>query len=359
MQGVTKRETQHVEAALRLAEGSMYSACTMWENILKEHPTDMLAIKAAHDCYFYLGKQKEMRVSIENVMPKWKADLPLYSYLYGMYAFGLCETGSYVKASKVALRGLELNRNDAWATHANAHVFEMTSQPSQGISFMSRTIADWQPCGLLSCHNFWHWAVYHIEKGESDGALDLFDSEVEKRCGSGSMLDYVDGASLLYRLELEGVDVGHRWSSLYSVTKEHLYDHILLFNDAHFAMTLLGLKDKEYFAKFQDSLNSIQDLTEIDNTKITTMFGKKLIQAMKDYSEGDFDACASALIPLEPQLVQMGGSDAQRDVFNLLMINAALRSSRCKEDAKKLLYRRSAVRRASPMVDRMRKLFVR
>lgn len=51
-----------------------------------------------------------------------------------MQAFGLCETGSYEKASQMALRGLELNRNDAWATHANAHVFEMTTQPSQGYS---------------------------------------------------------------------------------------------------------------------------------------------------------------------------------------------------------------------------------
>lgn len=43
---------------------------------------------------------------------------------------------------------------------------------------MSRTVADWQPCGLLACHNFWHWALYHIEKGETEAAIDLFDSEV-------------------------------------------------------------------------------------------------------------------------------------------------------------------------------------
>lgn len=33
-------------------------------------------------------------------------------------------------------------------------------------------------------------------------------------------------------------------------------------------------------------MNSVEDVAEIDNTKITTLFGKKLIQAMKDYSEG-------------------------------------------------------------------------
>ena len=95
-----------------------------------------------------------------------------------MQAFGLCETGRFDEAGKTALKGLELNREDAWSTHANAHVFEMTSRPDEGIAFLSKTVNDWQPAGLLSCHNFWHWAVFHIENGETEAALDLFDSEV-------------------------------------------------------------------------------------------------------------------------------------------------------------------------------------
>ncbi len=58
---------------------------------------------------------------------------------------------------------------------------------------------------MLACHNFWHWAIYHIEKGEYQGAFDLFDSEIGPRAQkSGAMLDIVDACSLLYRLELEG-----------------------------------------------------------------------------------------------------------------------------------------------------------
>ena len=55
-------------------------ACLIWENILVDHPTDMFAIKMAHDSYFYLGYQPQMRDSIARVMNKWKKNMPLYWY---------------------------------------------------------------------------------------------------------------------------------------------------------------------------------------------------------------------------------------------------------------------------------------
>lgn len=42
------------------------------------------------------------------------------------------------------LQALELNRYDAWATHALAHVYEMTGQHEKGIQFMSSTETDWK-----------------------------------------------------------------------------------------------------------------------------------------------------------------------------------------------------------------------
>ena len=39
-------------------------AFNIWEDILKDHPTDMLALKFAHDTYFYLGQAKMIFDSI-------------------------------------------------------------------------------------------------------------------------------------------------------------------------------------------------------------------------------------------------------------------------------------------------------
>ncbi|XP_014678114.1 PREDICTED: tetratricopeptide repeat protein 38-like isoform X1 [Priapulus caudatus] len=84
-----------------------------------------------------------MRDSIARVYPHWNASIPLYGYLPGMYAFGLCETDHCADAEKTAKKGLELIPKDGWATHALAHVYEIQGRSQEGISFLSRTLDNW------------------------------------------------------------------------------------------------------------------------------------------------------------------------------------------------------------------------
>ena len=53
-------------------------ACLTWEDIIIENPTDMFALKMAHNSYFDLGYQSQMRDSIARVLPLWKKNMPLY-----------------------------------------------------------------------------------------------------------------------------------------------------------------------------------------------------------------------------------------------------------------------------------------
>lgn len=69
---------------------------------MEKHPTDILALKMVTDTYFFLGKQRKLRDSVARVLPLWSKDLPLKSYLHGMYAFGLVETNFYAKAESEA-----------------------------------------------------------------------------------------------------------------------------------------------------------------------------------------------------------------------------------------------------------------
>jgi len=43
-----------------------------------ENPYDVLALKFAHDSYFYLGFSAPMRDSLGRVFPQWKGSEPLY-----------------------------------------------------------------------------------------------------------------------------------------------------------------------------------------------------------------------------------------------------------------------------------------
>ncbi|CAD5118358.1 DgyrCDS7067 [Dimorphilus gyrociliatus] len=321
-------EERHIKAINQCASGSMKTACDIWDDILIDYPNDILALKFAHDSYFYLGYQRKMRDSVARVFPSWNKSIPLYGYLHGMLAFGLCETNLYADAEKSAKTALSINSKDAWATHALAHVLEMTGRQIEGISFMSSTVTDWSFCGMLSCHNFWHWAVYHIEKGEYQAALDIYDSAVgTASIKSGTMLDIVDACSLLYRLELEGQKVGKRWEELFETCYKHYGDHTLAFNDSHLFMCYSANKEKDVAKDFLTSLqNFLTENPEDYQGKCIRKVGLNVCKAIDSFDNGNFEDAVNFLLPIRYDIIKIGGSNAQRDVFNLLLINSALKS---------------------------------
>ncbi|XP_051512750.1 tetratricopeptide repeat protein 38 isoform X1 [Myxocyprinus asiaticus] len=357
VQELTPRERRHVKAVELFSRGALHKACEVWEDILVDHPTDMLALKFAHDGFFYLGEQTQMRDSVARVLPYWKPQMPLYSYLKGLYSFGLLETHFYDEAEKVAKEGLSLTPEDGWSVHSVAHVHEMKAEVDKGLKFMSSTERDWRVCDMLACHNYWHWALYHIEKGEYEAALKIYDEQVSRRCvKSGAMLDTVDSCSLLYRLELEGVSVKERYRELLQVTQPHTEDHTLLFNDLHFLMVSLGSKET---ATTQRLLESLQELTkdpaENHQLHIAERVGLPMCRALLEYDQGNYSQAVELLKPIRYRFKEIGGSDAQRDIFNQLLIHAAMKSGdkHHQRFARCMLIERDALRLNSPLTDRL------
>ncbi|MED6264241.1 Tetratricopeptide repeat protein 38 [Characodon lateralis] len=84
-QDISPREKLHVKAVELFSHGNYPKACEVWEEILLDHPTDMLALKFAHDTYFYMGAQLPMRDSVARVLPHWKPHMPLFRYLMQVY----------------------------------------------------------------------------------------------------------------------------------------------------------------------------------------------------------------------------------------------------------------------------------
>ncbi|XP_071382506.1 tetratricopeptide repeat protein 38 isoform X2 [Centroberyx affinis] len=361
-QDLTPRERLHVRAMELFSRGNFPKACDVWEEILLEHPTDLLALKFAHDGFFYTGAQTRMRDSVARVLPHWKPHMPLYSYLKGLYSFGLLETRFYDQAEKVAKEGLALTPEDAWAVHSVAHVHEMKAEVDKGLKFMESTEKDWQGCDMLACHNYWHWALYFIEKGQYEAALNIFDSQVSRRYKTtGAMLDTVDASSLLYRLEMEGVCVKDRWRELLQVTGPHTDDHVTLFNDLHFLMASLGAGETAASQRLLEGLReAAKEPGDNYQHQLAETIGVPMCQALVEYDQGNYSGAVELLHPVRYHMTEMGGSDAQRDVFNQLLIHAAMNlcsrlcsvcvlpnSSRC------LLVERDAVKPNSPLTDRL------
>nr|XP_020757696.1 tetratricopeptide repeat protein 38 [Odocoileus virginianus texanus] len=196
-QPLTHREQLHVSAVETFAKGNFPKACELWEQILRDHPTDMLALKFSHDAYFYLGYQEQMRDSVARVYPFWTPDIPLSSYVKGIYSFGLMETNLYDRAEKLAKEALSINPTDAWSVHTIAHIHEMKAEVREGLEFMQHSEAHWKASDMLACHNYWHWALYLIEKGEYEAALTIYDDHVSPRLHS---IQFIASISLQSRL---------------------------------------------------------------------------------------------------------------------------------------------------------------
>ncbi|KAI6196916.1 Tetratricopeptide repeat protein 38 [Aphelenchoides besseyi] len=336
------REKLHCQAIQHFAFGRLSQASKCWEEILAEHPTDLMAVKFAHDSYFFSWRFGR----------KFAYDGERYSFVHGMHAFALEENEKYKTAEIEARYALELNPFDPWATHAIAHCYEMTGQFKLGIEFMESTRSYWEPAWLLACHNHWHTALFHLEHADYEKVLDIYDTEIVERSKSKTMLDVVDAASLLQRLEIEKVDVGReRWKALVPLIEEQLDNHVLAFNDVHCAMILANIDDFELEQSHARSLQSYVSTTAVENENrnITEKLGIPICESIADFRRGEFADCFDRLYAARNSIREIGGSNAQRDVFTQLALSAGFQSeaSGHKDMAMELLAERQRFKHGS------------
>jgi tetratricopeptide (TPR) repeat protein len=320
----TPRERLHLEAVETWAEGRLRDATAVWEEILVDHPTDALALRLAQDGYFFLGTSAALRDSVARVWPEWREDDPLTSFVMGLRAFGLEETGDYAAAEAWARGALERNPADAWAAHALAHVFEMTSRVEEGVAFLTASREHWRTAHFMAGHNGWHLALYLIELGRIDDVLEGFDRHMAPKLKDDATLDRVDAASLLWRLELEGVDVGDRWTAVSQQWAAHVHEHVAAFNDLHLAFA--AARAPALRELLRDSLDAYAREGEGDNSAVTAAVGRPLIEAMFDFADGRYAEAAERLVPIRYDVWRIGGSHAQRDVVDLTALVAAERA---------------------------------
>lgn len=325
-EGATSREKRHLDAANAWANGAIIRATDIWEDILRDYPTDALALRFAHDTYFYLGHSMSIRDSIARVLPAWEPGRPHYGYILGQYAFGLEEAGELRRAEKIGRQAIALNPEDGWAVHAVAHVLETESRQKEGIDFLRRSQPNWSKAQALSIHNGWHLALYLIEEGEFASVLADYDKYVAPKLKLDSLLDLVDASALLWRLELADADVGDRWRPVAEQWLTHADDHVLVFNDLHIALAVSRAGDSIAMERFLSSMDAYVADGAGDNREFTRDVGRSLIDAVIAFAAGDYRRTIELILPVRYKVIRIGGSHAQRDLITQTLIVAAERA---------------------------------
>jgi tetratricopeptide (TPR) repeat protein len=319
------RERGHAEAVAAFAAGRWHQASRILEDVSIEYPRDGLALQAGHVGDYLRGDSRMLRDRVARVLGRWSPSDPGCHAVFGMLAFGCEETGDYRSADHFGRCALDLEPNDAWAHHAVAHVFEMQGRSREGIEWMRERQRHWAEDNFLAVHNWWHWALFHLDLGEIDEVLALFDGPIH---GSRSTVtvDLIDASALLWRLQLLGTDVRSRWETVACAWRMAARPGLYAFNDFHAMMAWVGSGDRDRMAQWSEAQTEKNPEAPGDHAAISERVGAPLLQALVAFGRGEHAEALALLRAVRPIAQRMGGSHAQRDVIDLTLVEAARRS---------------------------------
>ncbi len=342
---VTAQEKGHAQAVGHLVARQWHAAGRVLEAVTADHPLDGLALQAGHQIDFFTGNAQMLRDRIGRVLPFWSEAMPGYHALLGMHAFGLEETGDYEEAERKGRRAVAMEPRDGWAQHAVAHVMEMQGRLDDGVDWMSTDPEVWSRESFFAVHNWWHLALYRLERNEIDEVLALFDGPIYGK-RSNVVLDMIDASALLWRLHLRGVDVKKRFALVADNWRPIATAGNYAFNDVHAVMAFVGAGRPDDIAAVFESQS--RAMTEAgDNASFTREVGFPVAQAIEAFGKGNYKQVIRLLQPVRAIAHHFGGSHAQRDVLSLTLLEAAARAKDF-ELANALTRERLASRPTSP-----------
>jgi tetratricopeptide (TPR) repeat protein len=314
----TAREQGHVRALGRWVARDIDGALREWEAILAAEPADVLAFRLAHFNYFWTGRVREMRASAERLLPRWSDAMAAYPTLLSCLSFGLEECGEYAAAERAGRRAVELDPADVWGTHAVAHVLEMQERREEGIAWLAALEGNWGGKSNIAHHLWWHRAMFHLGRREHDAALELYDRRFRNLASplTQAMPDlYIDvqnAASMLFRLELRGMDVGDRWAELADRAQARIGDCLSAFTLPHWMMALAAAGRDAAARRFLDHMKE-------DRDPAVREVAAPVCEAVLAHRRGEHARAVALMEPVMGRLQELGGSHVQRDVLTQLL----------------------------------------
>lgn len=318
------RDQVHLQAAQDWIDGRFHEGTARLGFLAREHPRDLVALQYAHVGCFFLGMQHELRDWPLQALRAFGSGDDGRSYVLGMAAFGFEECGDYARADALGKEAVSIDPRDGWSVHAVAHVNEMRGDLDSGISWLADNAHHWAPESGFAYHNWWHLALLHMDRGDVAQVLACYDAKVRPDPESQVLLEGIDASALLWRLKLEGVELGDRFSRLAACWERAAEDGIYAFNDVHAIMAFLGAGR---MADVERTLLSMRHVAAEagDNGYMTRNIGLPLAEALTAFEAGRYAECVEKIASVRGIAQRFGGSHAQRDILSLTALHAALR----------------------------------
>jgi hypothetical protein len=330
----TDRERRYLAALEAAIGGHVTAAASQYEAIARACPHDLFALRLAQFELFWIGEVAWMRDISERAAPHWSAEVPGYAAYLAIRAFGLEETGAYLSAETCGREAVARDPTDSWGAHAVAHVLIMQARLSDGIEWMQGLTGNWDRANHIRHHNWWHLALFHVERRDYEAALDIYDRRLRDldspllKAVPDFYVDIQNDVALLQRLELRGVPVADRWAPIAELAAPLIGNHESPFTSAHCALALAAAGREAEAAELIRQMRAFIAENTCALAPRYALAALPAAEAAVAHRRGEHQRVIDVLFPARRNLWQMGGSHAQRDLFFQLLADSALKLGR-------------------------------
>ena len=342
----TKRERQQVEAIGLMVNGRNDKAYRLIQEHLKEFPRDILMVRLASRVLI-LGCSgagvanfpEELLAMVKPLASDYGDD---WAFL-GQYAFAHHETGQFSDALTYAERSLEQRPDNANASHSVAHVFFETGDPDGGSDFLGDWLEGYDRRGPFNVHLSWHHALFQLATGRPEDAVSLYEDHIRPSVVEKNLGSLQDAASLLWRMKIYGDGEPAPWNEVLEIARPAAENPGPAFRDAHAALAFAAGGHTEEMGKLISGLDAMAG----EGNPLSSEVMLPLAKGIEAFANGAYDDAADNLDGLVDQLARIGGSHAQREVFEDTILESYIRSGRFDKAQELLntrLKRRTSVR---------------
>ncbi|MFP1132861.1 tetratricopeptide repeat protein, partial [Asticcacaulis sp. W401b] len=264
--------------------------------------------------------------------------------------WAIAENGEATQGRSILERAVTLRPENANGVHALTHAMYEQGATIEADSLLAGWLPGYAREGILHGHLAWHRALNALEQGDADGALRIYTAQIQPDVSLGMPINIVsDSASLLWRMSA----YGHRlpeglWEQISDYTRSRYPSAGHAFIDSHMLMIAAATGDLEALEARLSGLEALLDKGAPGAGAVVPAIGR----ALAAFAKGNYAACASLLEPVAHEVVRIGGSGAQREVFEDTLLVAYMRSGEA-DKARQLLDTRLH-RRPSPRDGRWR-----
>lgn len=316
--GGTRDEQVLVEALQAAVDGHFLLASARLDEGFADRPATFLPFKIAQALRFMAGDSAGMLAASSRAVAALDEMAPAAGFVLGCHAFSLEEHGRYGEALTAGQRAVALQPDDAWGLHAVSHVFEMRGETAKGIGWLQDSRKSWSRCNNFSFHMAWHLGLLHLEQGDHDRVLEIYDDEVRPQ-QTDDFRDMANAVSLLWRLNQCGVHVGARWRDLAEVALKRRRDTTLVFAALHNLAALVAIGDRAAAAELVAEIEA-KATGEGEQARVAAEVGVPMARVLAGLAT---PADRQMLDRMVLNLPKIGGSNAQRDFFVLALAKAA------------------------------------